>query len=164
MGIANLMRILISCLVAIAILIEPLIMLKTKRKKFRSYWSKHIEAENNELPKNVNWNGINEFLKETKYGLNMPDNFWFMLNWEIQPCVKDEQLSKKSIRVLQCLSKDMHHLYHNVHIYYDRGPQVEDKDAKYQYVKEILNTKYDKLSEQLREMIYEQFVTTYDKR
>ena len=39
---------------------------------------------------------------------------------------------------------------------------MEDRRTKYQYVKELLDTKYDKLSANLREMIYEQFVTEYE--
>ena len=48
-------------------------------------------------------------------------------------------------------------------VYYDKGPEVEDTSTKYHYVKEVLDTKYDKLSEKLREMIYEQFVIEYEK-
>ena len=57
----------------------------------------------------------------------------------------------------------MKHLFYQVVVYYDRGPEVEDRSTKYRYVKELLDTKYNKLSANLREMIYEQFVTEYEK-
>lgn len=165
MGNGNLIGVLISCLVAVGIIIEPFIIHKTKKRKLhsRSYWYDHIQADNNELPKHIKWDEINNFLENTGYGLNMPDDRWFMMNWAIQPCVKNGQLSKNSLRVLECLSKDMEHLFYQVVVYYDRGPEVEDRRQKYDYVKELLDKKYDKLSDKLREMIYEQFVTEYEK-
>lgn len=50
----------------------------------------------------------------------MPDDRWFMINWAIQPCVKNGRLSKNFFRVLECLSKDMKHLFYQVVVYYDR--------------------------------------------
>lgn len=166
MGNVNLIGVLISCLIAVLVLIEPFIIHKTKKRKLhsRSYWYDHIQADNNELPKHIKWDEINSFLEDTEYGLNMPDDSWFMKNWAIQPCAKNGKLSKNSFRVLECLSKDMKHLFYQVVVYYDRGPEVEDRRTKYQYVKELLDTKYDKLSANLREMIYGQFVTEYEKR
>ena len=164
MGNVYLIGVLISCLIAVLILIEPFIIHKTKKRKphSRSYWYDHIQADNNELPKHIKWDEINRFLKDTEYGLNMPEDRRFMINWAIQPGEKNGQLSKNSLRVLECLRKDMEHLFYQVVVYYDRGPEVEDRRTKYQYVKELLDTKYDKLSANRREMIYEQFVTEYE--
>lgn len=99
MGNGNLAGVLISCLVALAMFIEPFITYKTKKRKLpsHSYWFEHIQADNNELPKHIKWDEINDFPENTGYGLNIPDGRWFIMNWEIQPCVKNGQLSKFSM-------------------------------------------------------------------
>lgn len=160
---------MISIILAAAIMAEPFIIKKNKRKKQNFYWYEHTEAENNALPPHINWAEINDFLRDSEYGSNMPDNYWFMLNWAIQPCVKDglnkKLLSKKSLCVLQSLSKDMEHLFYKVHFYYDHAVlETEDTAVKYKYVKELLETKYDGLSEEFRGIIYKQFVIIYGRR
>lgn len=159
---------MISIILAAAIMAEPFIVRKNKRKKQNFYWYEHTEAENNALPPHINWAEINGFLTDSGYGTNMPGCLWFMINWELQPCVNDGlnsgQLSKKSLRALQCLSKDMEHLYRNVYVYYDHAfSETEDTDTKFKYVKELLETKYGGLSEDFRGIIYEQFVSTYSR-
>ncbi len=37
---------------------------------------------------------------------------------------------------------------------YDRGPDIEDKNRKYEAVKKVLDTKYAGLSEEVRKKIY----------
>ena len=159
---------IISMAIAVAIIVEPFKIRKNKRKRQNSYWFRHFEAENNELPKHINWKEINTFLEITEYGINMPDYHWFMQDWAIQPSVKKGLdkgvLSKKSLRVLQALSKDMEHIYDKVVYYYDHGPNEEDTRSKYKGMEELLNTKYCELSEEMRQMIKEQFILTYEKR
>lgn len=96
----------------------------------------------------------------------MPDYHWFMLDWNRQPCVINgfgkRILSKKSLRVLNALSKDMRHIYDEVFFYYDHGPCVEDRRGKYMAVEDILGSKYFGLSEKIRGMIKEQFVDSYE--
>ncbi|MDE6852480.1 MAG: hypothetical protein K2J67_08325 [Lachnospiraceae bacterium] len=155
-----------SLLIATILIAEPFIRKKHKNKRQRLRVRADMDAmiEGNPLPSRVDWNELNDFLSETQYGINMPDRYWFMLDWEIQPCVKEGNLSQKTVRVLQCLSRDMKYLFYDVYIPYDRCSTIEDKDYKYHIVKEVLDVKYTQLSQQMREKIYEQFQAAYKHR
>ena len=98
------------------------------------------------MPLHINWDEVNDFLSDTEYGVNMPMENWFMLDWALQPCVEDGikegKFSMKGFRVLQALSNDMKHIFYDVRFFYDRGPHVEDKNRKYEAVNSVLDTKY----------------------
>lgn len=40
-----------------------------------------LYAKDNDLPLSINWNKINDFLLDSEYGVNMPEEQWFMINW-----------------------------------------------------------------------------------
>ena len=143
--------------------------------KNRCYLCKHelfekiiAVAKENDLPLQINWNEINDFLSDSGYGVNMPMENWFMMDWAIQPCVengiKEGKFSMKGFRVLQALSNDMKHIFYDVRFNYDRGPDIEDKNRKYEAVKKVLDTKYAGLSEEVRKNIYDQFVKIYERK
>lgn len=139
-----------------------------KRKKQELQRDYYLFAKENDLPLQINWNEINAFLLDSEYGVNMPMEKWFMLDWTRQPCVKDgikeRKFSMKEFRVLQALSNDMKHLFNDVRFYYDRGTDIEDKNRKYEAVKKVLDTKYAGLSEEVRKNIYDQFVKIYERK
>ena len=139
-----------------------------KRKKQELQRDDYLFAKENDLPLQINWNEINVFLLDSEYGVNMPMEKWFMLDWSRQPCVEDGikegTFSMKGFRVLQALSNDMKHIFYNVRFYYDRGPDIEDKNRKYEAVKKVLDTKYAGLSEEVRKNIYDQFVKIYERK
>ena len=139
-----------------------------KRKKQELQRDDYLFAKENDLPLQINWNEINVFLLDSEYGVNMPMEKWFMLDWSRQPCVEDGikegTFSMKGFRVLQALSNDMKHIFYNVRFYYDRGPDIEDKNRKYEAVKKGLDTKYAGLSEEVRKNIYDQFVKIYERK
>ena len=91
-----------------------------------------------------------------------------MMDWARQPCVengiKEGKFSMKGFRVLQALSNDMKHIFYDVRFNYDRGPDIEDKNRKYEAVKKVLDTKYAGLSEEVRKNIYDQFVKIYEEK
>lgn len=64
-----------------------------------------------------------------------------MMDWAIQPCVengiKEGKFSMKGFRVLQALSNDMKHIFYDVRFNYDCGPDIEDKNRKYEAVKGV---------------------------
>ena len=66
--------------------------------------------------------------------------------------------------MLQALSNDMKHIFYDVRFNYDRGPDIEDKNRKYEAVKKVLDTKYAGLSEEVRKNIYDQFVKIYERK
>ena len=143
--------------------------------KNRCYLCKHelfekiiAVAKENDLPLQINWNEINDFLSDSGYGVNMPMENWFMMDWAIQPCVengiKEGKFSMKGFRVLQALSNDMKHIFYDVRFNYDRGPDIENKNRKYEAVKKVLDTKYAGLSEEVRKNIYDQFVKIYERK
>ena len=143
--------------------------------KNRCYLCKHelfekiiAVAKENDLPLQINWNEINDFLSDSGYGVNMPMENWFMMDWARQPCVengiKEGKFSMKGFRVLQALSNDMKHIFYDVRFNYDRGPDLEDKNRKYEAVKKVLDTKYAGLSEEVRKNIYDQFVKIYERK
>ena len=138
-----------------------------KRKKQELQRDDYLFAKENDLPLQINWNEINAFLLDSEYGVNMPMEKWFMLDWSRQPCVEDGikegTFSMKGFRVLQALSNDMKHIFYDVRFYYDRGPDIEDKNRKYEAVKKVLDTKYAGLSEEVRKSIYDQFVKIYER-
>ena len=109
---------------------------------------------------------LKEWLQEE--GVNMPMENWFMMDWARQPCVengiKEGKFSMKGFRVLQALSNDMKHIFYDVRFNYDRGPDIEDKNRKYEAVKKVLDTKYAGLSEEVRKNIYDQFVKIYERK
>lgn len=90
------------------------------------------------------------------------------MDWARQPCVengiKEGKFSMKGFRVLQALSNDMKHIFYDVRFNYDRGPDIEDKNRKYEAVKKVLDTKYAGLSEEVRKNIYDQFVKIYERK
>ena len=139
-----------------------------KRKKQELQRDDYLFAKENNLPLHINWNGINDFLLDSEYGVNMPMEKWFMLDWVRQPCVEDGikegKFSMKGFRVLQALSNDMKHIFYDVRFYYDRGPDIEDINRKYEAVKKVLDTKYAGLSEEVRKNIYDQFVKIYERK
>ena len=45
----------------------------------------------------------------------------------------------KGFRVLQALSNDMKHIFYDVRFNYDRGPDIEDKNRKYEAVEFLMN-------------------------
>lgn len=139
-----------------------------KRKKQELQRDDYLFAKENDLPLHINWNEINDFLLDSEYGVNMPMENWFMLDWARQPCVEDGikegKFSMKGFRVLQALSNDMKHIFYDVRFYYDRGPDIEDKNRKYEAVKKVLDIKYAGLSEEVRKNIYDQFVKIYDRK
>ena len=139
-----------------------------KRKKQELQREDYLFAKENDLPLHINWNEINVFLLDSEYGVNMPMENWFMLDWVRQPCVEDGikegKFSMKGFRVLQALSNDMKHIFYDVRFYYDRGPDIEDKSSKYEAVKKVLDTKYAGLSEEVRKNIYDQFVKIYERK
>ncbi len=139
-----------------------------KRKKQELQREDYLFAKENDLPLHINWNEINDFLSDSEYGVNMPMEKWFMLDWVQQPCVEDGikegKFSMKGFQVLQALSNDMKHIFYDVKFYYDRGPDVEDKSRKYEAVKKVLDTKYAGLSEEVRKNIYDQFVKIYERK
>lgn len=120
------------------------------------------------MPLQINWNEINDFLSDSGYGVNMPMENWFMMDWARQPCVengiKEGKFSMKGFRVLQALSNDMKHIFYDVRFNYDRGPDIEDKNRKYEAVKKVMDTKYAGLSEEVRKNIYDQFVKIYERK
>ena len=128
----------------------------------------YLFAKENDLPLQINWNEINDFLSDSGYGVNMPMENWFMMDWARQPCVengiKEGKFSMKGFRVLQALSNDMKHIFYDVRFNYDRGPDIEDKNRKYEAVKKVLDTKYAGLSEEVRKNIYDQFVKIYERK
>ena len=138
-----------------------------KRKKQELQRDDYLFAKENYLPLHINWNEINDFLLDTEYGVNMPMEKWFMLDWASQPCVEDGikegKFSMKGFQVLQALSNDMKHIFYDVRFYYDRGHR-EDKNSKYEAVKKVLDTKYVALSEEVRQNIYDQFVKVYERK
>ena len=139
-----------------------------KRKKQELQRDDYLFAQENDLPLQINWNEINDFLSDSGYGVNMPMENWFMMDWAIQPCVengiKEGKFSMKGFRVLQALSNDMKHIFYDVRFNYDRGPDIEDKNRKYEAVKKVLDTKYAGLSEEVRKNIYDQFVKIYERK
>ena len=139
-----------------------------KRKKQELQREDSLFAKGNDLPLHINWNEINDFLSDSEYGVNMPMEKWFMLDWVQQPCVEDGikegKFSMKGFQVLQALSNDMRHIFYDVKFYYDRGPDAEDKSRKYEAVKKVLDTKYAGLSEDVRKNIYDQFVKIYERK
>lgn len=139
-----------------------------KRKKQELQRDDYLFAKENDLPLQINWNEINDFLSDSGYGVNMPMENWFMMDWAIQPCVengiKEGKFSMKGFRVLQALSNDMKHIFYDVRFNYDRGPDIEDKNRKYEAVKKVLDTKYAGLSEEVRKNIYDQFVKIYERK
>ena len=139
-----------------------------KRKKQELQRDDYLFAKENDLPLQINWNEINAFLLDSEYGVNMPMEKWFMLDWSRQPCVEDGikegTFSMKVFQVLQALSNDMRHIFYDVRFYYDRGPDIEDKNRKYEAVKKVLDTKYAGLSEKVRKNIYDQFVKIYERK
>lgn len=157
---------LISLLLIAAMIAEPFYLRRQKIKRNNKYWSDYLSV-NNDLPHHVNWKETNEFLADTNFGSNMPDRFWFYLDWPKQPCVKEAldaaKLSKRSLQVLETLSKDMRRFWHDVHFYYDHGPVAEDREAKYSRLKNALETKYGGLSENIRNVIYDHFVYMYER-
>ena len=138
-----------------------------KRKKQELQRDDYLFAKENDLPLQINWNEINAFLLDSEYGVNMPMEKWFMLDWSRLPCVEDGikegTFSMKGFRVLQALSNDLKHIFYDVRFYYDRGPDIEDKNRKYEAVKKVLDTKYAGLSEEVRKSIYDQFVKIYER-
>ena len=110
-----------------------------KRKKQELQRDDYLFAKESDLPLQINWNEINDFLSDSGYGVNMPMENWFMMDWAIQPCVengiKEGKFSMKGFRVLQALSNDMKHIFYDVRFNYDRGPDIEDKNRKYEAVK-----------------------------
>lgn len=139
-----------------------------KRKKQELQRDDYLFAKESDLPLQINWNEINNFLSDSGYGVNMPMENWFMMDWAIQPCVengiKEGKFSMKGFRVLQALSNDMKHIFYDVRFNYDRGPDIEDKNRKYEAVKKVLDTKYAGLSEEVRKNIYDQFVKIYERK
>lgn len=139
-----------------------------QRKRQELQRDDYLYAKDNDLPLKINWNEINDFLSYAEYGVNMPDDKWFMLDWATQPCVEDGiregKFSMKGFRVLQALSNDMKHIFYDVKFYYDRGPHIEDSGRKYEAVKKVLDTKYAGLSVEIRENIYDQFVKIYERK
>lgn len=139
-----------------------------KRKKQELQRDDYLFAKENDLPLQINWNEINDFLSDSGYGVNMPMENWFMMDWARQPCVengiKEGKFSMKGFRVLQALSNDMKHIFYDVRFNYDRGPDIEDKNRKYAAVKKVLDTKYAGLSEEVRKNIYDQFVKIYERK
>ncbi len=139
-----------------------------KRKKQELQRDDYLFAKENNLPLHINWNEINDFLLDSEYGVNMPMEKWFMLDWAQQPCVEDGikkgTFSMKGFQVLQALSNDMKHIFYDVRFYYDHGPDIEDKSSKYEAVKKVLDTKYAALSEEVRKNIYDQFVKVYERK
>ncbi len=155
------------CIVAAMVIYWIIYTKNTKeRKKLEAQRNDYLYAKENELPLSINWDEINDFLLDSEYGVNMPEKQWFMLDWTRQPCVEDGikegKFSMKSFRVLQALSNDMKHIFYDVKFYYDRGPNVEDKSRKYEVVKKVLDTKYNGLTEGMRDKIYDQFVLVYE--
>lgn len=138
-----------------------------KRKKQELHRDDYLFAKENYLPLHINWNEINDFLLDTEYGVNMPMEKWFMLDWASQPCVEDGikegKFSMKGFQVLQALSNDMKHIFYDVRFYYDCGHR-EDKNSKYEAVKKVLDTKYAALSEEVRQNIYDQFIEVYERK
>lgn len=138
-----------------------------KRKKQELQRDDYLFAKENYLPSHINWNEINDFLLDTEYGVNMPMEKWFMLDWARQPCVEDGikegKFSMKGFQVLQALSNDMKHIFYDVRFDYDYGHR-EDKNSKYEAVKKVLDTKYAALSEEVRQNIYDQFVEVYERK
>ena len=49
----------------------------------------YLFAKENDLPLQINWNEINDFLSDSGYGVNMPMENWFMMDWARQPCVEN---------------------------------------------------------------------------
>ncbi|WP_243013726.1 MULTISPECIES: hypothetical protein [unclassified Clostridium] len=78
--------------------------------------------------------------------------------------IKEGKFSMKGFQVLQALSNDMKHIFYDVRFNYDRGPDIEDKNRKYEAVKKVLDTKYAGLSEEVRKNIYDQFVNIYERK
>lgn len=74
-----------------------------KRKKQELQRDDYLFAKENDLPLQINWNEINDFLSDSGYGVNMPMENWFMMDWAIQPCVengiKEGKFSMKGFRV-----------------------------------------------------------------
>ena len=161
---------IVSVCIAAAMVIYWIIYERNTRKRKRQELQRDdwLFAKENELPLHINWNEINDFLFASEYGVNMPMEQWFMLDWARQPCVEDGiregTFSMKGFQVLQALSNDMKHLFYDVRFYYDHGPDTEDKNSKYEAVKKVLDTKYAALSEEVRRKIYDQFVKVYERK
>ena len=51
-----------------------------KRKKQELQRDDYLFAKENDLPLQINWNEINDFLLDSEYGVNMPMEKWFMLD------------------------------------------------------------------------------------
>ena len=51
-----------------------------KRKKQELQRDDYLFAKENDLPLNINWKEINDFLLDSEYGVNMPMEKWFMLD------------------------------------------------------------------------------------
>lgn len=60
-----------------------------------------LYAKDNDLPLSINWNKINDFLLDSEYGVNMPEEQWFMINWVrfyYELCRIDELEGRKTYR------------------------------------------------------------------
>lgn len=157
------------CIVAAMVIYWIVYARNTRKRKIQELQrDDYLYAKDSDLPLSINWNEINDFLLDSEYGVNMPEEQWFMLDWARQPCVEDGikegMFSMKSFRVLQALSNDMKHIFYEVRFYYDRGPNIEDRSTKYEAVEKVLDTKYAGLTEEMRGNIYDQFVMVYEKK
>ena len=59
-----------------------------KRKKQELQRDDYLFAKENDLPLQINWNEINDFLSDSEYGVNMPMEKWFMLDTNTLVCQK----------------------------------------------------------------------------
>ena len=165
---AMITKIVIVCIAASMAIYWIVCERNTRKRKIRElHRDDYLFAKENGLPPQIDWNEINNFLSDSEYGVNMPMEKWFMLDWAKQPCVEDGikegRFSMKGFQVLQALSNDMKHLYDDVKFYYDHG-DTEDRNSKYEAVKKVLDTKYASLSEEVQKRIYDQFVMIYERQ
>ena len=99
----------------------------------------------NPIPNSVNWEEIDTFLIENRFGCIVGNKFWFKSDWEHSSIIIDYRLSQTSINVLKCLDKDTSYFYDIV----INGKSINNFNGDSISLKDFLKFKYVGLSEEL---------------
>jgi len=101
------------------------------------------------LPLNINWNEINNFFDENKSIVNTI----VFRDWFENEVFKNNDISKNTLDVMECLHKDLYNCYAGGIFVRDEQGR-EDRTKEYQLLRECLYTKYDKISHYVLNDIY----------
>lgn len=105
----------------------------------------------NKLPLDLDWNQINDFIRNTKLYKKILSNNWIELD-----SINRYSISDKTIEFFGCLHEDLVQSYQKAFAFDENG--MEDRFEENRILWENLHIKYNRIDEDLLKKIYSNYL------